>query len=223
MNDHKVSIVLTACDRLDLLERTLKSFVKFNTYPIEQILIRDDSGLESIWNQTKTVMGMTIPYRWKLLPGGQVGQAKSIDLLMKEVKTPYVFHLEDDWEFDRSGFIEDCFQAIELQEKWGWGKKNDVSQVRVRHHDDGSATKTEPFGNFNFKVCTNHLFSFNPHLRRTDLISKFEGKNETKLGEWVKRKDLKTLWLKEGACRHLGGNKPTNRPGTPYEKGVVKA
>lgn len=219
---NRVTITLTACDRLDLLETTLKSFVKHNTYPIEELIIRDDSGLLKVWQDTSVLLDNLVPYNWKLLDREQVGQAKSIDLLMKEVKTEYVFHLEDDWEFDRD-CIGDCFKAIEWENKWGWGTINDFSQVRVRHHDDGSATAHKPFSDGLAFHCTNHLFSFNPHLRRTDFIDSFEGKNETQLGELVREKKLKTLWLKEGACRHLGNSKPTNRPGTPYFSGVKKA
>lgn len=218
-----VSVTLTACDRLDLLERTINSFVKYNTYPIHEFLVRDDSGLESVWNQTKILMSK-LPYPHVLLPGGQLGQAKSIDRLVARAEGDYIFHLEDDWEFDRVGFIEDCFFAIDWENKWGWGTKNDFSQVRVRHHDDGSATQKNPFTNNVFAYhCTNHLFSFNPHLRRKDFIDKFEGLNETDLGKLVEKKRLKTLWLKEGYCRHIGGDKPTNRAGTSYHSGILKA
>jgi Glycosyl transferase family 2 len=206
-----VSVTVTACDRLDLLERTIRSFLKYNTYPIENFLIRDDSGLMDVWEKTSELMKL-VPYKWSLLPIGQVGQAKSIDLMIKKVKTRYVFHLEDDWEFDRPGFIEDCFEVMDTR----------TSQVRVRHRDDGSATQTVPYNSIADR-CINHLFSFNPHLRRTDLISKFEGTNETILGQVIERIEFKTLWLKEGACRHIGGEKTTNRPGTPYAAGVKKA
>jgi hypothetical protein len=204
-----VTTVITATDRLDLLERTMKSFVKYNTYPTD-IIIRDDSGLESAWVETKELMSsFHVPF--KLLEIGQVGQARSIDLLMDEVESEYVFHLEDDWEFDRPGFIEDCFKVLD----------NSVIQVRVRHRDDGSAAQTVPYNEV-ADQCTNHLFSFNPHLRRATKM-KFEGQNETMLGEWVKAMGKKTLWLKEGACRHLGEYKTTNRDGTPYQEGVKKA
>lgn len=218
MNGMKtVSVVITACDRLDLLERTLRSFIAYNTYPIEMFFIRDDSGLHDVMMQTSELVNSFLArgqIRGYFIGSlGQVGQAKSIDLLMAEVSTPYVFHLEDDWEFDRPGFIEDCFEAM-----------NDRTlQVRVRHRDDGSATQTVPF-NEKADLCTNHLFSFNPHLRKTELIPQFEGFNETTLGELLGGSlGAQTLWLKEGACRHIGGEKTTNRPGTPYAAGVKKA
>lgn len=210
---NQVTVTMTACDRLDLLERTLRSFTKHNTYYIKKFLIRDDSGVEKIWDDTFDLLNrLELPFSWSLLKMGQMGQAKSIDYMMAQVKTPYVFHLEDDWEFDRPGFIEDCFEAIDT-----W-----TSQVRVRHRDDGSAAQTTFYTDIADR-CTNHLFSFNPHLRRTDLITKFEGTNETTLGQIIERLELRTLWLKEGACRHIGAEKTTNRPGTPYAAGVKKA
>lgn len=212
MNSMKsVTVVITACDRLDLLERTLRSFLAYNTYPIENFIIRDDSGLEDVWIKTKSLMNMLGTSRRNLLPVGQLGQAASIDAMMRWVTTPYVFHLEDDWEFDRPGFIEDCFKVMD----------GDVAQVRVRHRDDGSAAQTKPYNDI-ADQCTNHLFSFNPHLRISG-SAKFEGSNETLLGDFVKNTGMKTLWLKEGACRHIGGDKTTNRPGTPYHAGVKKA
>lgn len=204
-----VSIALTSCDRIDLLRITLWTFFRKNTYPIEEVIIRDDSGLKEIHDQTELTMKLLCPFKYKLLPRGQVGQLESIKLLMAEVKTPFVFHMEDDWEFTRGGFIEECLGEA----------KDDISQVRVRDRGDGSATVTVPHSELS-DLCTNHLFSFNPHLRKTYMP---EGNNETEMGEWVKSQGLKTLWLKNGACIHIGDNKTTNRAGTPYQSGVKKA
>jgi hypothetical protein len=205
-----ISVILTACDRLDLLEKTLKSFLEFNTFPIDEYIVRDDSGLEDVWFKTRELLvSLNIPFLF--FEKGQLGQARSIDEMISIVTTPYVFHLEDDWEFDRGGFIEDCLEVIDSK----------TAQVRVRHRDDGSVALTVPYSDLADK-CTNHLFSFNPHLRASE-IRGFEGKNETILGELVKKNNLKTLWLKEGACRHIGANKPTNRAGTSYFSGVKKA
>ena len=38
----EVTVVLTACNRADLLEKTLDSFFKFNTYPLKRFIIIDD-------------------------------------------------------------------------------------------------------------------------------------------------------------------------------------
>ena len=42
--NRKVTVVITCCGRLGLLRRTLNTFKKYNTYPIEEYIIVDDSG-----------------------------------------------------------------------------------------------------------------------------------------------------------------------------------
>jgi hypothetical protein len=39
----EVTVVITSCDRLDLLKPTLDSFFKYNTYPIKRLIISEDS------------------------------------------------------------------------------------------------------------------------------------------------------------------------------------
>lgn len=210
----EVTVTITACDRLDLLERTLKSFVQFNTYPITKYLIRDDSGMDDPYYKTMWLMSsLKLPFH--LLDRGQVGQAASIDLMLDEVETEYVFHLEDDWEFYESGFIEKALKII----------NDKTAQVWVRSHNDGVAAKIgeeQERDGVRFYVVENHNFSFNPHLRRMSDM-RFTGKNETMLSEWMRETGKETLWLANGYCKHIGWEKTTNRAGTPYQAGVKKA
>ena len=39
----KMSFVLTSCGRVDLLDKTLKSFFKYNDYPLEDLYLTEDS------------------------------------------------------------------------------------------------------------------------------------------------------------------------------------
>ena len=41
-----ITVVITSCNRPDLLKPTLASFFKYNTYPIQKIIIIDDSGIK---------------------------------------------------------------------------------------------------------------------------------------------------------------------------------
>lgn len=102
--DSDVTLVVTSCGRFDLLKRTLASFDAFNRSPIREVFITEDSGDEAVkacipehWHEHTTFF-VNVP---------RLGQLHSIDLAYSHVKTPWIFHCEDDWEFYRPGFIED--------------------------------------------------------------------------------------------------------------------
>src|SRR5262245_44407505 len=94
------TVVVTSCGRHDLLERTLLSFRQFNTYGgIKRIIVVEDGEGDP--------SEVCAKYSTELLRIGQrVGQIAAIDRAYAQVDTPYIFHIEDDWEFYRSGFIE---------------------------------------------------------------------------------------------------------------------
>jgi hypothetical protein len=39
----EVTLVITSCNRIDLLKKTIASFERFNTYPIKKAIIIEDS------------------------------------------------------------------------------------------------------------------------------------------------------------------------------------
>jgi len=44
----EVTLFITSCGRPALLRRTLESFVKYNTYPIKEAIVCEDSGIPGI-------------------------------------------------------------------------------------------------------------------------------------------------------------------------------
>ncbi|MCU1750757.1 glycosyltransferase family 2 protein [Pseudomonas sp. 6D_7.1_Bac1] len=107
-----ITLVVTSCGRLDLLKRTLESFDRFNTAPVREVFITEDAGDEGV--------RAVIPAHWKehstfFVNRPKLGQLASIDLAYGHVKTPYIFHCEDDWEFYRPGFVEDSRTILELR------------------------------------------------------------------------------------------------------------
>lgn len=163
----EVTLAITSCGRMDLLEKTLESFFKYNRYPIYKTIIVDDSGGKF---QKKRIS--------KLIPGNyefiinkkNIGQIKSIDKLYKKIKTPFIFHCEDDWEFYNSGFIEESLKVLKSNSK--------IFTVWLKAHNDtyghpiSSAVKYGKLKNYkliekNYKKIW-HGFTFNPGLRRLD-------------------------------------------------------
>lgn len=164
-----VTLFLTACGRPDLLFHTLQSFVKYNTYPIKQAIIMEDSGQKGIDDFAYNILPCpcTILYNET-----RVGQMKSIANGLQFLTTPYVFHCEDDWEFYNYGFIEKSFEILD--------KDPTITSVWLRSHDEmtgryGIPLTKSNLGNYYYtgeKDKSGNL-SFNPGLRTIEVAKAF--------------------------------------------------
>ena len=99
----EVTVVVTSCGRQDLLEITLDSFLRHNSFPIEEIIVVEDG--DGANNNILMQKYSQHPFRW-LATGRRVGQIAAIDVAYEAVRTEYIFHCEDDWEFYAPGFVE---------------------------------------------------------------------------------------------------------------------
>ena len=109
-----VTVVVTSCGRQDLLERTLDSFLKYNTYPVRAFVIVEDDASD----KNRRLEEKYGPYNLKWLATGKhIGQISAIDEAYKHVQTEYIFHCEDDWEFTAPGFIEKSLAVLTANPK----------------------------------------------------------------------------------------------------------
>lgn len=154
----EVTIVITSCNRPDLLKITIESFLKYNTYPIAQWIISEDSGNPDVNSE---LIKSYPDFKWIC---GRRGQIRSIDDAYSHVKTKYVFHLEEDWETYRDGAIAESIKILE--------EVPNVSAVMCRKHDPRvyHMSDTPPYlkcwGGWGY-------YSFNPGLRRMSDYSEF--------------------------------------------------
>lgn len=166
--DSEITLVVTSCGRFDLLTQTLASFDVFNSTPIREVFITEDSGDQAVQ--------ACIPEHWRehttfFVNVPRLGQLRSIDLAYSHVKTSWVFHCEDDWAFYRPGFIEESRLLLEADPQ--------ALQVWLRSFAHDLATHSpyvylgerEVFeGVAYYRVCSHKAewqgFSFNPGLRR---------------------------------------------------------
>lgn len=166
-----VTVVLTSCGRQDLLERTLDSFFAMNTYEgIAEILVTEDSGIDGV-NDALKAKYADRPLVW-IDDEGRRGQIACIDDAYARVRTPLVFHCEDDWHFYHPGFIEASKAILAHDDR--------ILQVWLRAEDDTNGHPLDepvfeaPFGGACVRYryvaieCASvwHGFSFNPGLRR---------------------------------------------------------
>jgi hypothetical protein len=160
----EVTVVLTACNRADLLEKTLDSFFQMNTYPIKRFIIIDDGMNFGCNDFVKSKYDFPIELVYN---DPKLFQIKSIDKIYGLVDTEYIFHMEEDWLFLKKGFIEDSMKVLE--------EDPNILQVWLRGIDD--TTAPHPWENDVYEIdglqCVLlkytgvwNGFSLNPGLKR---------------------------------------------------------
>lgn len=169
--EKEVTLFITSCGRPQLLKKTLESFVKFNTYPIKEVILCEDSGIPHIVDFVKNILPYPIIFCYN---DTRLGQMKTIEKYTKLIKTPYVFHLEDDYEFFDSGFIELSFRIMDSDLK--------ISQVLLED-EQHSYPKIDIGNPLCYKLMTNHpneiyanngdgpltVFSWRPSLKKIEI------------------------------------------------------
>jgi hypothetical protein len=121
----EVTVVLTACNRADLLEKTLDSFFKMNTYPLKRFIIIDDGMNFGCNDFVKEKYDFPIELIYN---DPKLFQIKSIDYAYSLVDTEYIFHMEEDWLFLKPNFIENSIEILE--------QDDNIVQVWLRGLDD---------------------------------------------------------------------------------------
>lgn len=92
-----ITMVVTSCNRHDLLRQTLESFYQVTDVEPQQVIIIEDSDTpRPEWLSGDIWRGRNIMW---LSNECRMGQIYSIDRAYSHVKTDYIFHCEDDWDF----------------------------------------------------------------------------------------------------------------------------
>ena len=168
-----VTVVITSCNRIQELLITLKSFFEYNTYKqIYKLLIIDDSGIDNCIDMSKTVIPSNIDYEI-IYNDRNIGQIPSIDKVYNMIKTEYIFHCEDDWEFYDYGFIEKSLEILISNKKifTVWLREYKHNKVVQNGHIINDTVHDDNYRLLDvFKERTNiwNGFTFNPGLRRLE-------------------------------------------------------
>jgi len=106
-----ITMVITSCGRQDLLEETIKSFERFAPNTLDELIIVEDTEIKNdfVKDLIPSVKKITLLNS----PVTRRGQLLNIEWAYNYVKTPYIFHCEDDWVFTKSNFIEDSRRLLE--------------------------------------------------------------------------------------------------------------
>lgn len=203
-----ITFCLTSCERPDLLERTLDSFFKCNTHPIEKYYISEDSPVRMDALEKKYPF-ITFLYNDS---GKRYGMMRNLQKVYALAQTPYIFSCEEDWEFYREGFIEKSLPILESNER--------ILQVWLREQDDTNGHPLENDTGLGYRFTITgymnkwHGYSNNPGLRRKKDVADFgkiiEGctnNGEDKVSEYYYEKGFRSVILNEGYVKHIGENR----------------
>ena len=202
-----VTMVLTSCNRLDLLERTINSIPKETLNKIPKKILIDDSADKECFDILEKENKTGYLKSWTLLTNEKkLGQPGSIDRAYSQVNTKYVFHCEDDWYFEDGEFIDRSLPILE--------KYDNVLQVTFR------IDSPHPVGTEGYEIGTPSEFgvlvpgyngwpgfTYNPNVFRFSAyqeIKPINGKSEKEVGIIYKDKELFTVALEQRTVRHIG-------------------
>jgi len=215
--ESEVTVVVISCNRLDLLMRTIQSFNAMNTYPIAEFIIIDDSGNAQAHRQ----ICEWFPSYTKIFNGENMGLIDSIDRVYSAVRTKYVFHIEDDWEFIKPGFIEQTVQVIinsqMVMQVWVSNVNNQPEDPEINY-----AWKTPyKYASLDGVHHLWHGFTFHPSLRCMKSYKEaapwsqwspptdFLALRECRIGEEYYRRGYRAATLMDSYCIHTGGQAST--------------
>ena len=205
----KMTFVLTSCGRPKLLNKTLETFFKYNKYKFQELYLVEDSVDKEIYDEINKKWGKKLKI---LFNKKKKGQIKSIIDTYKLVKTPLIFHCEDDWIYKRTNFIEDSIKILNSDKK--------IIQVWLESKESASRLDIftygppEKIGNVGYRkvFCKDGWewghFSFRPGVKRVidyNLIggySKF--KNELDISLKYKKLGYYTVIIEKPAVEDIG-------------------
>ena len=215
----KMTFVLTSCGRTELLNRTLESFFLMNTFKLDQYYLVEDSVNEEVYEAIRKKWSKKIEL---LFNAEKKGQIKSIVDTYKKIKTPYVFHCEDDWIYTRKKFIEDSLEILKTDEKiiqvWLESKES-ASRLDIFDYGPLETIKNGKIG-FRKVFCKPGwewgYFSFRPGVKRLkdyELIGGYGGfTNELDLNVKYKSLGYYTVIIENPAVIDIGDDDHVSDP-----------
>lgn len=197
-----ITLTITSCKRLDLFVKTINSFMQCckDIHLIDEWFCVDDNS--SIEDRLRMqALYPFINFYFKTLE--EKGHPQSMNIIRKYVKTPYTFHMEDDWLFFESrNYLSECLEVLGQSSKIGQCLINkNYTEVSNDNDVKGGELKISPTGlrYYIHEYCVTDKeyqdflerhgpgnsssywphFSFRPSLLRTKIYEELGEFNET--------------------------------------------
>lgn len=209
--DSDTTTFVLSCNRLDVLDQTLRSFFLTRDYVTKMVIV-DDSAEPMVFEQLVEKYGRFCDVI--CFPRNR-SQWWAMDFMVSYCDSHYIFYLEDDWQFLSSGYLN---KSKEILEKYRDIGTVDISWRTFEEQGIDSYEKALVDSSFYYKklwrISDYHLHWYgwvgSPNLkRRDDLI--LLGRVEKWHNEWnIDRRFLglgfKSVFLNGKYVEHLGDN-----------------
>lgn len=203
--------------RPDYLEQTIDSLgPQMRLLPIVAINDFGDAP-------TNRMFDKLCPHGRRIDLGGRVGHHAAVDAMYGTVETPYIFHIEDDWDFDRTDFLPEAIALLESDAA--------LTSVCLRELDDmpipqerANRISQEEFNGVSYALMTRvHMrwygFTFNPHVIRRQTWQDLGGYSgfarELDISRHMRSQGRHVGYLEAGGCRHIGAEHSIARKSDP--------
>jgi GR25 family glycosyltransferase involved in LPS biosynthesis len=192
----RISFTITSCKRLDLFKNTMNSFLNCceDLHLIDEWFCVDDNSSEDDRNEMKELFPF---FKFYFKTYEEKGHPQSMNIIQQIVKTPYLFHMEDDWTFiQKRKYISECLDVISENISYkqclinknysetiddignikGGIFKQTLSGLRYYIHEHVTTKKEESdwINKHGLSQSSNYWphFSFRPSLLQTDIWKK---------------------------------------------------
>jgi hypothetical protein len=209
MNRRPLTLCLTIGGRPDHLRRTLASLRP--SFPFAAVIAINDFRDEA----TNAVFRAACPDALLINPDDHLGHHRALDRLYRLVRTPYVFHCEDDWLFEQSMQWEPALNLLERHPQ--------ISQVCLRKTEDFNMSRQErssmhivhaqelTYARLDLAHPHWHGFTFNPHIASINLWRQLGGfsrfSTEWHLSRAIRAQGRFVAYQHPGACVHIGDDR----------------
>jgi GR25 family glycosyltransferase involved in LPS biosynthesis len=218
-----ITFSITTCKRLDLFRQTINSFINCcnDVNLIDKWICVDDNSSESDRNAMKKEYPF---FTFYMKNSDTKGHSKSMNIIQKVVKTPYLFHMEDDWKFfKKENYISKCLEILSQNKNFGQCLINkNYGEVEKDYGIQGGKLQVSLSGeryyihehlcpNINGRNCSYWPhFSLRPSLVRTKIfkeIGEFSNTASHFEMEYAYRyvsKGYLSVFLEGISCLHIG-------------------
>ena len=107
-----ITFTITTCKRLELFKQTMNSFINCcqDHHMIDEWICVDDNSTD---DDRKEMMRLYPFFKFIFKKEEEKGHANSMNLLLDNISTPYIFHMEDDWKFFvKDNYMSKCLEVL---------------------------------------------------------------------------------------------------------------